>query len=496
MPDDTAPDATLRSFERPPVPPPDAIDTVHLIGICGTGMGALAGLFHEAGFSVRGSDEAAYPPMSTHLAAQGISVLEGYDPAHLNPPPDLTVVGNACRPTHPEATFAREQRLVQQSFPEALAHCFLTDARRPLVVAGTHGKTTTTGLLVHLLRTAGLDPGFLIGGLMHGAETSYHLGRDAPFVVEGDEYDSAYFDKRPKFMHYRPHAAIVTSVEFDHADIYADEAAYRQAFEQFAGTVDAGGLLALCADDERVRRLTGRTDAPVRTYGLDATADVRATDIATTPDGQRFTLWVKGTAHGPVRLALHGRHNLQNALGAATLALCEGATPAQIAEGFASFPGMKRRQEVRGTPGGVLVLDDFAHHPTAVAVTLQAVRSAHPDRRLVAAFEPRSNTSRRQRFEDAYGRAFDAADCVLLKAPRVRHNDTAGAMLDPEAVAATIRSRGPEAAAYANTDALLDALVDTLRPGDVALLMSNGSFDGLPQRLVDALGAAHARDSA
>jgi UDP-N-acetylmuramate: L-alanyl-gamma-D-glutamyl-meso-diaminopimelate ligase len=480
------PDADLRRFDRPAAPPPDAIDDVYLIGICGTGMGALAGLFKQAGYDVRGADDGVYPPMSIHLAEQDIPVLEGYDPDHLDPAPDLTVVGNACTPTHPEASYAREERLVQQSFPEALAHCFLTDARRPLVVTGTHGKTTTTGLLVHLLQHAGLEPGFLVGGVRQTGGGSYALGTDAPFVIEGDEYDSAYFDKRPKFMHYRPQCAVVTSIEFDHADIFADPADYRAAFERFAGLLDADGRLALCGDAPAVRSLASHTDATTHTYGLDADNDVRATDPTATPGGQRFTLHL-GRTEVDVALPMHGRHNVRNALAAALLAYGEGASPDQIAEGLASFPGMKRRQEVRGCPGGVLVLDDFAHHPTAVEATLQAVHRAHPTRRLVAVFEPRSNSSRRKAFETAYGEAFDAADQVFLKAPPVRHNDDAETMLDPAAVVRMIEDRGSSAQAFDDVDAMLPRLVDTLRPGDVALLMSNGSFDGLPARLLNAL---------
>jgi UDP-N-acetylmuramate: L-alanyl-gamma-D-glutamyl-meso-diaminopimelate ligase len=483
---DDLPDAHLRRFDRPSVPSPDAIDDVYLIGICGTGMGALAGLLKQAGYEVRGADDGVYPPMSTHLAEREIPVLEGYDPAHLAPPPDLTVVGNACTPTHPEATYAREEHLPQQSFPEALAHFFLTDARRPLVVTGTHGKTTTAGLLVHLLRHAGRDPGFLVGGVPQDQTGSYALGSDAPFVVEGDEYDSAYFDKRPKFMHYRPQRAVVTSVEFDHADIFEDEADYRRAFERFVGLLDDDGLLALCGDDPAVRALADHTDATVRTYGLGAGTDVRATDLRTTDDGQRFTLRLGGTS-AEVALPLHGQHNVQNALAAAVLARREGVSVEQIVEGLATFAGMKRRQEVRGEPGGVLVLDDFAHHPTAVKATLQAVQGGHPDRRLVAVFEPRSNSSRRKAFEPPYGEAFDAADRVFLKAPPVRHNDDTETILDPEAVVQMIEERGTPARAFDDVDALLPALTDALRPGDVALLMSNGSFDELPTRLPDAL---------
>ena len=382
------PDAHLRVFERPSVPPPDALDDIYLIGICGTGMGALAGLFRQAGCSVRGADEAVYPPMSTHLARLGIPVLEGYDPAHLDPAPDLTIVGNACTPNHPEAAYAREQELAQQSFPEALGHYFLQD-RRTIVVAGTHGKTTTTGLLVHVLQSAGVDPGFLVGGIMQNTGKSYDLGRGAPFVVEGDEYDSAYFDKQPKFMHYAPDRAIVTSMEFDHADIYADWDDYLRAFERFVGTLDVrDGLLALCGDDPAVAALADHTDARVRTYGLDPSNDMSARDARVDDHGQRFTLTMGGTPVGEMFLPMFGTHNLQNALGVCLIAMSEGCSPRQIADGLASFEGMKRRQEVRGTVHGVTVLDDFAHHPTAVRATLDAARQHYPDRDAQGAARP------------------------------------------------------------------------------------------------------------
>lgn len=483
---DELPDSHLRQFDRRPAPPPSEIDDVYLIGICGTGMGALAGLLKQAGFDVRGADDGIYPPMSTHLAEQGIPVLEGYDPSHLQPPPDLTVVGNACTPTHPEAAHARDQGLVQQSFPEALGHCFLTSERRSLVVAGTHGKTTTTGLLVHLLQHAGREPGFLVGGVMKGTGRSYDVGSDAAFVVEGDEYDSAYFDKRPKFMHYRPHHAVVTSLGFDHADVFTNEDDYRSAFEAFVGLVDDDGVLALYGDDPDVRSLSEHASASVQTYGLGAENDVSAKNLSTTTHGQTFTLVADRETH-LVRLPLHGAYNVENALAAAVLAREEGLSLSEIADGLSAFEGMKRRQEIRGHFNDILVLDDFAHHPTAVGATLSGLRKAHPDRRLVAIFEPRSNTSRRKRFESEYGTAFDAADRVFLKAPPVRHNDDADAMLDPEAVIRMIRERGTRATAFDDTDEMLPALVESLQPGDVAVVMSNGSFDGLPERLPEAL---------
>ena len=480
------PDAHLRIFKRPLVPHPDATDDVYLIGICGTGMGSLAGLFQQAGYRVRGSDAAAYPPMSTRLAEMGIAVLEGFNPAHLNPPPDLVIVGNACIPTHAEAAYAREQSLVQQSFPQALSHFFL-QGRRSLVVAGTHGKTTTTGMLVHVLREAGLDPGFLVGGVMTNGNVSYSVGTGPHFVVEGDEYDSAYFDKRPKFMHYRPTSAIVTSMEFDHADIYDDWDDYREAFRAFANLVPSGDLLVLCGDDAPVRALAEHTVARVRFYGLQDGADVTARNIQPTEGGQRFTLTVDAEARGEIVLPMSGRHNLLNALAVCTVALDEGLTPDELAQGFRTFLGMKRRQEVRGDVAGILVVDDFAHHPTAVRETIYAVAERWPGRRVVAVFEPRSNSSRRKIFETPYAEAFDGAALAFLSAPPFRHNDDAMRFMNAETVARTITQRGVPASIYPDADTLLPPLLEAVQPGDVVLIMSNGSFGGLHDRLLENL---------
>ena len=425
-------------------------------------MGALAELFAASGRRVRGSDAAAYPPMSTRLEAAGIEVLEGYDADHLEPAPGLTVIGNAAVPTHPEAATARERRLVQASFPEALAHVFLAD-RRPVVVAGTHGKTTTTGLMTHVFQEAGLDPGFLVGGVMVGDEATAALGSGPHFVVEGDEYDAAYFDKRPKMLLYRPQAAVVTSLEFDHADIYDDWDDYRQAFEAFVALVpEDGGHLVLWGDDPNVRALADLAHARVTFYGDGPGCAVTARDPRPEAGGQRFTL-VAPEGEAEAFLPLGGAVNRMNALAVAAVALGEGLPLGTVAEALGTFRGMARRQEPKGEPGGVLVVDDFAHHPTAVAATLQAVRERWAERfaeggpggRLVAVFEPRSNSSRRKTFEATYGAAFDGADRVFLSAPPLRHNDDPGDFLDPDAVVRTIASRGTPAAAYPSAEALL-----------------------------------------
>ncbi len=480
------PDADLRIFDRPP--PPDDARRVYLIGICGKGMGALAELLAKAGYAVSGSDEAAYPPMSTRLEKLGIPIREGYAAENIaQAEPDLVVVGNAAVPTHPEAAYAREHGLPQLSLPEALAHFFIRD-RRSLVVAGTHGKTTTSGMLAHVLRSAGLDPGFFIGGVMTNYGATCAVGGGPHFVVEGDEYDSAYFDKRPKFMHYRPRTAIVTSMEFDHADIYADWDDYREAFRAFVGLLPEDGLLVLNGDDPEVRALADHARSRVRFFGLDGGDDhVTARDVRAVEGGQRFALVADGEELGEVFLPMSGWVNRFDALGVCTVALDEGVSPAAIVEGFGSFEGMKRRQEVLGEAGGVVVVDDFAHHPTAVDATVRAVQERWPGRRTVAVFEPRSNSSRRRVFEDAYADALAEADAVFLSAPPLRHNDDAANLLDPHVTARRVEALGTPAAAYDGADALLPPLLDALREGDVALVMSNGSFDGLHRRLMEAL---------
>ncbi|MEM6335439.1 MAG: Mur ligase family protein [Bacteroidota bacterium] len=479
------PDAHLRIFDRPPVPDAGTVRSVYLVGICGTGMGSLAGLFQQAGYEVSGSDKGMWPPMSTRLNAMQIPVHVGFDAAHLKPAPDLVIVGNACTPTHPEAAHARNAGLVQQSFPEALAHFFIRD-RRSIVVAGTHGKTSTTGLLAHVMRQAGTDAGFLVGGVLVADDTSYHTGPTGRhFVVEGDEYDSAYFDKRPKFMHYRPTVGIVTSLEFDHADIYADLDEYREAFRRFAGLV--GEHLVLCADHPDVEALAAFTPARVTRYGFSDAADVTAKAIERIDGGTQFTLVVNGTEHAGFVLPMSGRHNLSNALAVSAVALAEGLTPDQLRAGLASFQGMKRRQEVRGIVNDIVVVDDFAHHPTAVRATIEATRDRWPGRRLLAVFEPRSNSSRRKMFETEYPASFADADLAFLSSPPLRHNDRADDFMNVDAVAEAITAGGTRTFVGSNADQVLDALADATAPGDVVLIMSNGGFGNIHQRLLDVL---------
>jgi len=477
------PDANLRIFDRPP--PPDHPRDIYLIGICGTGMGALAGLLTEAGFAVRGSDSNVYPPMSTFLQDRGITVYEGFSQQNLSPLPDLVIPGNSCVPTHVETTVARKHSLAQLSFPEALNHFFLKD-RRSLVVAGTHGKTTTSGMLVHVLCSAGRDPGFMVGGVLQQFDKSFSVGTGSQFVTEGDEYDSSYFDKNPKFLHYAPHIGVVTSVEFDHADIYSSWEEYQQAFEAFADLIGEDGLLVVSGEDPVAVQLKTQS-APKWTYGIGVDYDVSARIIHTSEDGIAFDLIFQGNNLGQMKLPMNGSHNLRNALAVSAVTLHEGLNAQEIASGLASFPGVKRRQEILGEPGGILVVDDFAHHPTAVRATIEATRERWPHRRLLAVFEPRSNSSRRKVFETAYGEAFKDAACAYICSPPFRHNDDEEHFMDIHVVLDRIHQTGSKAKSFSSASSILDALIEDARPQDVILIMSNGSFSGLHQDLLTSL---------
>lgn len=460
---------------------------LHLLGIAGAGMGAFAGLLRAAGFQVTGSDQNAYPPMSEWLRAWGIPVLTPYRPENLDRAcPDLVVVGNVIRRQNPEATAARERALPQTSFPAALGDLFL-EGRHPVVVAGTHGKTTTSALLAHVLVSAGRDPSYLVGGLPRGG-ASFRLGQGPHVVVEGDEYDTAYFDKSPKFLHYRPRTAILTSVELDHVDIYRDLAHYQTAFERFVALLPPGGFLAVCAAYPDACRIARQSRARVVRYGVEAPgAEYTAGGLELGPGGASFEVWEEGCLLGEVRLPLGGRHNVANALGVVAAARSLGLDLEEIRAGLASFPGVHRRQEVRGEVKGVAVVDDFAHHPTAVRETLAAVAAAYPGRRLWAVFEPRSNTSRRRLHQAEYVDALAGARCVRLRVPEPHDQVPPEETLDVGRLVADLRARGVDAAAAAGVGDLVAEVAAEVRPGDVVVVMSNGPFGGFADRLLAAL---------
>ncbi|MDD5307207.1 MAG: Mur ligase family protein [Deltaproteobacteria bacterium] len=458
---------------------------VHLVGVCGTAMGALAGLLKASGFQVTGSDAHAYPPMSLELARMGIAVKEGFKASNLDHGPDLVVVGNACRREHPEAAAARERGLAYASLPATIHDLFLA-GRRSLVVAGTHGKTTTTALLAYLLFAAGRDPSVLVGGVATDFGSGHRLGSGPDFVIEGDEYDSAYFEKRPKFLSYAPSAAALTSVEHDHVDIYPTEEAYRAAFAGLVGLVDPGPL-AVHAGDAAAVALSATARAEVIAYGVTGDVHVAPPRWIAAPAGRgRFELRVDGRAAGIFSTALGGRHNLRNTLAALILAHCAaGVSLDELARALPGFKGVRRRQEVIGRPRGIAVYDDFAHHPTAVRVTLEALAELHEPGRLAVAFEPRSATACRRMHQAAYTGAFDRAGLAII-APVGRDLPEAE-RLDTALLAADLRARGVAATAAGSIDEVLEALVAWARPGDGVALLSNGGFGGLHGRLLEAL---------
>ena len=467
----------------------------HLIGIAGTGMGAFAGLLKQAGHQVRGSDQNVYPPMSDQLDAWDIAVRTPYAAENLAPAPDLVVVGNVIRRDNVEASAMRDADLPHASFPETLGNLFLAH-RHSVVVAGTHGKTTTSTLIAHTLFHAGRDPGYLIGGIPRShnpdapAQESFRVGQaDAPFVVEGDEYDTAYFDKGPKFLHYHPRSLLCTSLEFDHADIYKDIAEIQTRFQQLFELMPPSGHLVCYLEDPALAEVLRRTTVQgrVETYGNEQ-ADWQAIELQEDETGIHFVVRHQTERLGEVKVSLSGQHGAYNAIGAYAILRGLGLQHPEIAAGFESFAGVKRRMEVVGNARSITVIDDFAHHPTAVATTLAGARARYAGRPLWAFFEPRSATSCRRVFQDAYAQAFAAADRVLLAPP--------GRQLEPERaldvpkLASDIQASGVPADAFASIDDMLVSALQAPPSNAVFLCMSNGAFGGIHKRLLSGLGAA------
>ncbi len=448
-------------------------------------MAPLACLLRELGHQVRGSDGPLYPPTSELLADAGIEPLVGYDPAHLSPRPDLVIVGNAVPRTNPEAVATEELGLPRLSMPEALDRFVLRD-RRPLVIAGSHGKTTTTAMAAWVYSRAGADPGYLVGGAPIGLPAGFALGGGPRFAIEGDEYNASYFDRGPKFWHYRPEAVILTSLEHDHVDLYPDFEGLERAFLGLVERLPPAGLLIACADYPTVERVAGASQCRVVTYGAgtsgDGAADVRlAGPVQSGENGISFELEEAGDRQR-IELGVWGEHNAANATAVWIAARADGLDPKAVLEALATFRGVKRRLEVVGETEGVVVIDDFAHHASEIAASLSALRQRFPGRRLVALFEPRSLSAGRRQFAADLAAALASADRVFL-APvfhRVRLGEDG---FDPEKLAADIGSLGAEATACESNDVLLEKALAEARPGDVLVTMSSGSFDGMPGRL-------------
>jgi UDP-N-acetylmuramate: L-alanyl-gamma-D-glutamyl-meso-diaminopimelate ligase len=461
---------------------------VHLSAIAGTAMASLAGLLREKGYEVTGSDQDIYPPMSTQLEALGIPVRSPYDAGNVPADADLVVVGNALSRGNPEveAVLDRKQRMA--SLPAVLAEEFIR-GHTSLVVAGTHGKTTTTSLLAFLLTRAGLDPSFLIGGVPTDFERSYRLARGGYFVVEGDEYDCAFFDKRPKFLHYLPDVAIIGNIEYDHADIYPDLAAVQRAFIQLMNVVPGRGLVVAGLETPALRDILPRARSRVETFGLSEGADWRAVGVRPTGEGWGFRLLHQGRDLGLFQIRMSGDHNVRNALAALAAANAVGVAPEAARPHLLAFGGVKRRLEVKGRERGIVVYDDFAHHPTAVRETLRTVRamvSGGPGR-LWAVFEPRSYTSRTRVFQEDFARAFQEADQVIVAAAHLPGKVPEGQRISEAELVQAIAELGRDAVFVPAVDDIVARLASGLQEGDRVVILSNGGFGGIHGKLLEAL---------
>lgn len=459
------------------------IESIYLIGIGGAAMAPLAGMLKERGYRVTGSDAGVFPPASTLLESLGIPWHHGFSAEHLQPAPDLVVIGNALSRGNPEVEYVLDQRIPYRSLPEILKEMFLP-GHTSIVVSGTHGKTTTTALLAWIFHVAGRRPNFLVGGVAENFGRSYGLGGGEDFILEGDEYDSAFFDKGPKFLHYRPDLLVITSLEFDHADIYADLAAVEVQFRRLVNLVPRRGLIVAWGENPAVAGCTAKAFCPVETYGLSGTTDWMAGDLEVTEGVTQFRVARRGVEEARVRLPLAGRHNVLNALAAMAIARHCGIERGALEEALATFRSVRRRLEVKGEAAGVTVVDDFAHHPTAIALTIEAARNRWPGRRLWAAFEPRSNTMRRNVLETELSAALGQADGVALGPVNRPHLLPDAERLSPERVVRNLRAAGRPAAAFSSAAEVAEYLAAEARSGDIVLVMSNGSFDGLCEKLL------------
>lgn len=463
---------------------------VHLIGISGTGMGALAGLLKEKGFRVQGSDTAFYPPMGPFLKGLGIRLFEGFSEKNLDPRPDLAIIGNVVRADNPEAQKVFSLGIPYYSFPDALREFWLVD-RSVIAVCGTHGKTTTSSLAVSALRYR--TPGFMVGGILKDYGRGFDQGGPPWFVVEGDEYDTAFFDKTPKFLHYCPRYVILTSIEFDHADIYKDINEIKRAFSRLLEQLPGDGLVSACSDSSHVLDVVKKANCRVVTYGVGEKAQYRLVDYVVESGDTKFLVQAKGRAiEGKIRLP--GRHNALNATGVLCLLLEIGLDEKEVLDGLYKCGGVKRRQEVVVEASGITLIDDFAHHPTAVKETLTALKERYKQRRLVVAFEPRTNTSRRSVFQTVYPEALSIGDLVLVRSVPDPEKAPPGDRFSSEILVEDLNAMGKSAFLFEDGDEILAYLKDELKSGDVVVVMSNGSFDGLIEKMTVFLrGKNHAR---
>ena len=459
---------------------------IHLIGICGTAMASLAGMLQQRGFRVTGSDAAAYPPMSDFLASLGIPVHQPFAVKNLDPRPDLVVVGNVVSRGNVELEHILDQRIPFASLPQVLHDEFLR-GKEVLVVAGTHGKTTTTSILAWIFQSAGLQPSFLIGGIAENFGSSFQLGEGKHFILEGDEYDTAFFDKGPKFLHYFPDAIILTSVEFDHADIYKDLDAVETAFKRLVNLIPKRGRIIGFDNGESIDRCLARAFCPVERYGSSPQATWRIADLRLDPARTSWTVLRDGKPWANFDFPLAGEYNVWNATAAAALAASCGIDTVEISAALKTFKSVKRRLEVRATINGITIIDDFAHHPTAIAGTLKALRSRYPDSRLWVILEPRSNTLRRNVFQNDLARSLALADEIVVAEVFKSEAIPAAERLDLAAVASDIKKHGRRARIVPTVDGIIQLVAPELRAGDVVAILSNGGFGGIYEKLPERL---------
>ncbi|MDX1582021.1 MAG: UDP-N-acetylmuramate:L-alanyl-gamma-D-glutamyl-meso-diaminopimelate ligase [Thermoanaerobaculia bacterium] len=464
---------------------------VYLIGICGTAMASLAGMLQKRGLVVTGSDEHVYPPMSTYLADLGIPIFEGYTNEHLETfRPDLVIIGNAIHRSNPEAVATLESDLPYMSMPEAIYELFIRE-KHSIVVTGTHGKTTTTSLMAWLLEAAEQDPSYMVGGIPVNFGHNFKLGDGEHFVIEGDEYNTAFFDKGPKFLHYHADSLILNNIEFDHADIYDDLDAIMEAFRAAAAALGDGDRAIANGDDPNVGRLLDSVAGEWITFGLGKHCDVRAREISFTPEGSRFTVDWRGEKWSEFTTPLAGRHNVANALACLTTARLLGLGAEELRKGLETFRGIRRRMEIRGVERQVTVIDDFAHHPTAIETTLEGARNVFPGRRIWALFEPRSISSARKEFEKDYARAFRKADRVIIgpvfHLERFRTRYGLDKMMDVDDVAGTLTASGTPARHITDFEEIAETVANEAQEGDVVIAMSSGAFGGIHELLLEKL---------
>ncbi|MCX6755414.1 MAG: Mur ligase family protein [Candidatus Nomurabacteria bacterium] len=459
------------------------IKNIHLTGICGTAMGSLAKLFRDANYEVTGSDKTCYPPMDQIIANLGINISSDFNEQNLNKK-DLIIIANMFGPDNIEAKYSRENNLPELSMPEAIRQFFI-NSKESIVIAGTHGKTTTTGIMVHVFKEGETNPSYLIGGVLKDSKDSAFYNKESKhFIIEGDEYDTSYFDKSPKFLHYMPKTAIITSVELDHIDIYNDIEDYRNAFKFLIDEVADDGHIFICGEDSGANSLKEEyiDNEKILQYGFSENFDLYAKDINIKDDYQEFKVFFKGKDYGIFLTPLFGKYNILNCLAVIGTSLTYGLEIESIKKGIYSFSGMKRRQEVFADKNGIILIDDFAHHPTAVEKTLNGIKDKYSGHRIIAVFEPRSNSSRSKIFEEEYKKSFSSADIVIISTPKHKEGYIPDDLMDTTKVVDEI-SKTKQAFCVNGADEAVKILKGTIKEKDIVVVMSNGSFDGIHEKI-------------